>query len=99
MNDVELMNIQMDHVQRHHCDDPNCHLVKTLKEAQKEHQAIVMNQGETFDILEMGERSKSDIEMDNPAIHDVTSQGDYWDRKDSANYHEQQHDMIEEEED
>ena len=54
MNDVELMNIQMDHVQRHHCEDPNCHLVKTLKEAQKEHQAIVMNQGETFDILEMG---------------------------------------------
>ncbi len=43
MNDVELMNIQMDHVQRHHCEDDNCHLVKVLMEAQEEHQNIVLN--------------------------------------------------------
>jgi hypothetical protein len=46
VNDVELMNIQMDHVQSHHCEDPNCHLVKVLLEAQAEHQAIITNQME-----------------------------------------------------
>lgn len=48
MNDVELMNIQMDHIQRHHCNDPEgtCHVVKVLLEAQAEHQAIVFNQME-----------------------------------------------------
>lgn len=49
MNDVELMNLQMDHVQRHHCKDPDCHLVKVLMEAQAEHQAIAFNQMETND--------------------------------------------------
>lgn len=43
MNDVELMNKQMEHITKHICPDPECHVIKVLLEAQAEHQAEHFN--------------------------------------------------------